>query len=195
MHFRIAVLLVVLFLPLVAYAGSGGEKTMRFGFMPEYTLYQINDPDGPTKQGANFSALSGIVIFDQGRDTRIFVHAATNYFKIPASTTNIGQSVKQTGIEVSYQKVLRVTRTIKPWLGVGLGYETEKYTNRYTLTPGGHLAQQFSDRSVESYPLVLTAAHQWKYDNDFDYGLHFQFAQPLTSDGARSLGVALYVVY
>lgn len=194
MRFRIALLLAILLLPSFAQAD---DKSMRFGLMPMYSRYEINDPIGPTRTGVDISTLSGVAIFDAGRDSRIFVNAFYADFNLTASTTNVGQTVKQTGVTASYQMMFRLTRNIKPWLGIGLGYESERYQNRYLTTPGGYLApgSPYPERDVVNYPVVLNASHEWQYNRNFDVGLHLQFEQPISSDGARALRLGIYVVY
>ena len=194
MRFRIAFLLAILLLPSFAHAD---DKSMRFGLMPMYSRYEINDPIGPTQAGSDLSTLSGVAIFDAGRDSRIFVNAFYADFNLTASTTNVGQTVKQTGVTASYQMMFRLTRSIKPWLGIGLGYESERYQNRYLTTPGGYLApgSPYPERDVVNYPVVLNASHEWQYNRNFDIGLHLQFEQPISSDGARALRLGIYVVY
>jgi outer membrane autotransporter protein len=194
MRFCLAALFALLLHPSFAPAA---DKTMRFGLMPIASRYEINDPLGSTKSGSDVTPLSGVVIFDAGRDSRVFVHAYSADFQVTASTTDIGQKVKQAGINASYQTMFRLTRSIKPWLGLGLGYASERYQQRYRVTSGGFLApgSPYESRSIENYTAVLNASHEWQYNRNYDIGLHLQYEQPISSGGASAARLGFYVVY
>lgn len=194
MHLCVAVLFSILLLPSFAHAA---DKSMRFGLMPIVSRYDINDPIGSTGAGSDVTPLSGVVIFDAGRDGRVFVHAYSADFQVTASTTDIGQKVKQNGLNASYQTMFRLTRSIKPWFGLGLGYSSERYQERHRITSGGFLApgSPYASRSVENITAVINASHEWQYNRNFDIGLHLQYEQPISGDGASAARLGFYVVY
>ncbi len=170
------------------------DDAMRFGISPSVSGFNLKDPDGPTASGSAFTPLSGLLIATAGRDARVLVHVQYDSFSVPASTTDIGEDVKRVGGDVSYQTLFRLSRAWKPWGGIGLGYTNEQYTTRYTLTPGGHLASQYSDRTVNSVAVVLNTSTEWRLNRDWSMGAHLQYEQPL-GGGASALRFALYFVY
>lgn len=193
MRFCVSVLLAILLMPSFAAAGD----SMRFGIMPIFSRVDISDPDGSTEPGIDASALSGVVIFDHGRDGRIIAHAFSTQFKVDASTTDVGQTVRQSGINVSYQSMYRFTRVIRPWFGLGLGYNSERYQNRHHITPGGFLApgSPYPSRSEEIAVVLANVSHEWQYDRDYDFGLHLQYERATSTEGAHVLRFGFYVVY
>ncbi len=187
-------------LPVLLLAACGvstaahADNAMRFGISPSVSAFQLKDPDGPTANGSAFTPLSGLLIASAGRDARVLVQVQYDDFSIPASTTDIGENVTRLGGDVSYQTLFRLSRAWKPWGGIGLGYAGERYTTRYTLTPGGHLATQYPDRTVGSVALVLNTSTEWRLNRDWWMGVQLQYEQPLGS-GASALRLGLYLVY
>ena len=167
---------------------------MRFGISPSVSAFHLKDPDGPTANGSAFTPLSGLLIASAGRDARVLVHVQYDDFSVPASTTDIGENVTRLGGDVSYQILFRLSRAWKPWGGIGLGYAGEHYTTRYTLTPGGHLASQYPDRSASSVALVVNTSTEWRLERDWSMGAQLQYEQAL-GNGASALRFGLYLVY
>ncbi len=187
----------LLFLIMVASAAQANDKSIRFGIMPIATYYTINDPLGPTQSKTEVTPLSAVAIFDSGRDARFFVHAFASQFTVDASPENIGQKVKIYGINGSYQTLFRMTRVIRPWIGLGLGYASESYQNRHNITAGGYLpaGQPFPDRHEDNYTALVNLSQEWQFNRNYDIGLHVQFEKPFTSGGAQALRLGIYLVY
>jgi outer membrane protein W len=173
---------------------ASADKGFRIGWMPSITSTSIEDPNGPVEDHTAAALLQAVGIFDMGRDVRIFANAVYDKYEVDASTTNIHYDVSRFGINATYQWNVRLTRSFKPWLGVGLGYSQDTFADRYTLTPGGFLAASYPDRTVDSFNLVLNSSIDWQISRDLDLGIHFQWEQP-TGDGARSARVGVYIAY
>jgi len=192
MIFRI---LIVCSMLLFAGSSYAANESFRFGFMPVYSMYYLHDPDGPTVAKGNITPVSAVGIYDWGRDARIFAHVYYADFTLPASSTNIGQNVKQYGFDGSYQIMWRLTRNFRPWFGLGLGFANETYTTRHTVVsgyvpPGG----SYPDRTVENFYGVLNASNQWRLSRFWDMGVHLQLEKP-TGDGARVIRAGIYFVF
>jgi len=185
---------ILLFLLSTYSVSTVADDAMRFGVSPSVSGFHLKDPDGPTASASAFTPLSGLLIATAGRDARVLVHVQYDKFSVAASTTDISENVTRLGGDVSYQTLFRLSRAWKPWGGIGLGYTNEQYTTRYTLTPGGHLATQYPDRSVSSVALVLNTSTEWRLNRDWSMGAQLQYEQPLGS-GASALRLGLYLVY
>jgi hypothetical protein len=139
--------------------------------------------------------LSLIAIFDFGRDDRIFANIRKDTLAVEGTTANIGQNYVGTGANISYQTMLRLGREFKPWVGLGMGYNSETYKDRYKLTPGGFNtcpSTCFSDRVVDNYVVVVNASNDWKLSREWNMGVHFQYEKPVASTGANSFRFGLY---
>ncbi len=179
---------------VAAPALSGENDQLRYGVQSSLNSYRIDDPAGTTAAGSGLS-LSGIALVEFGRDSRVMLNVNKDAYSLAASTTNIGQDVSSIGGGVSYQSLLRLTRTWKPWIGAGLGYTSTTYKNRYTFTsPSMQFKYLYADRSATDIALLLNANSEWHYNRDWDIGLQAQLAKSI-SDKSSTLRVGIYVVY
>ena len=114
-------------------------------------------------------------------------------YTLAASTANVGQEVSSFGGGVSYQSMLRIARTWKPWIGAGLGYTATTYKNRFIFTPGQNKIL-YADRKATDIAVLLNANSEWQFNRDWDIGLQAQLAKSI-SDKSSSFRVGIYVVY
>lgn len=174
---------------------AASSDAFRFGLMPTISIYNVNDPSGPTAPGNGFSYLSGVMLADAGRDSRVMAHLIYDKFSIAATTENIAQEVTRMSGSITYQSMLRLTRGWKPWLGAGIGQATETYKNRYRLTPGGFsvpLTEQ--ERNVNNVFLLVNTSTEWQVNKEWDMGVQLQYEQPI-GDGSTVFRVGIYAVY
>lgn len=188
---RVLTVAFLVFVPSLAFAGG---QTFRFGWLPSATYIDVREPAGEAENYNGVTYLSGVLLADVGRDSRIFAHAHYDSFDLSASTANIHQTVNRYGLALAYQINLRITRAWKPWVGVGLGYSQDKITDRYVLTPGGFSGASYPDRTEDSITAVGNFSSEWQLSRDWDMGLHFQWEEPL-GDGVRAVRLGLYIVY
>lgn len=189
------IFLVIIFFLISDAANASTQDTFRFGWMPVISIFNVVDPNGPTAQGNAYSGLSGIVIMDAGRDSRLIGHLVYDKFSITASTINIAQDVSRTGGSVSYQTNLRIARGWKPWVGAGLGEVSETYKNRYRLTPSGFsspLADQ--ERSVNNVFILVNTSTEWQVNKQWDMGVNLQYEHPI-GEGSQVFRVGIYAVF
>lgn len=176
----------------MASPALSAEDEFRFGAQTSLNSYRVDDPAGTTA-GGNGLSLSGIALVDIGRNDRLMLNINKDAYKLAASTTDIGQDVSSFGGGLSYQSMLRVTRTFKPWLGAGVGYSSITYKNRYKLTPGG-FSVPMANRDATDIALLLNANSEWQFNNNWDIGLQAQLAKSI-SDKSSTFRVGVYVVY
>lgn len=194
MHYRMFVLCLIL---LLGAGTTYANEDFRFGIMPTGSRYDVKDPDGSTSPENDLNPLSGVLIYNYGRDGRIFTHLYSASFSLKASPSDIGQDVTQVGLNATYQMMVRMARSFKPWIGLGLGYASEDYRNRHRITPEGHLApgSPYPSRKIDNYVGVLNASLEWQANRDWDVGAHLQVEEPISSDGARAFRLGVYFVY
>ena len=187
-------LLVIFILSFATSVFAADEKPFRFGVQTSLNSYKIDDPAGPTAGGSGLS-FSGIALLDVGRENRVMLNINRDAYSVAGSSVNVGQDVSSIGGGLSYQKMLRISRTWKPWIGAGLGYSSATYSNRYVFTtPAMQYKTLYGDRKTMETSLLLNANSEWEYSRDFDIGLQAQFSKAI-SDKSSTLRVGIYVVY
>lgn len=177
-----------------SFAIAAEDKTFRFGGQVAGASYNLKDPDGPTAPGSGYS-FGGIATIDMGRGGRLWISAARGSYTLKASVTEIGQDVASTEVGLSYQANYRISRSFKPWFGVGLGYASSKHTNRYTSASVGSPFGIFKpDRNQKSVVGLLNANSEWPVSADLDFGVQVQ-AAIAPSKGANVYGLGVYLLY
>ena len=184
--------LCFLVLGFIALPAQSAEDEFRFGAQTSLNSYRVDDPVGPTAAGNGLS-VSGIALIDVGRESRVMLNINRDTYTLDASTTNVGQDVSSAGGGLSYQSMLRVSRTWKPWIGVGLSYASTTYKNRFIFTPGQNKIL-YADRKATDIAVLLNANSEWQFNRDWDMGLQAQLAKSI-SDKSSSFRVGIYVVY
>jgi hypothetical protein len=183
------------FLIVIFSASVLAEDDLRYGLFPAVTSLDVNDPDGPAETASYVSVLSGIIVSDMRRDSRLLAHA---YYdkeqEIEGDQINIHQDVTRSGASMSYQINSRLTRSWKPWFGLGIGYNDESIINRYTVTAGGFLNQQYDDITHSSMTALFSASSEWRLGRDWDMGLHIQIEEPF-NEGVSVTRIGFYFVY
>ena len=189
---RTLIFLLVMLTTSVAHAAE--DKSFRFGGQVTGASYNLKDPDGPTAPGSGYS-FGGIATIDLGRGGRLWMSAARGSYTLKASVTEIGQDAATTEAGLSYQSNFRISRSFKPWFGVGIGYAASKYTNRYTSASVGSPFGIFKpDRSQKTVVGLLNANSEWPVSADLDMGIQVQ-AAIAPSKGANVFGLGVYLLY
>lgn len=187
------ILCFLLLCSVVSTAQASEKDQFRFGLQTSLNSYRIDDPDGATARGNGFS-ISGISLVEVGRASRLMIGVDKQAFNLGASTINVGQDVSSLGGGLSYQSMFPVSRTWKPWVGVGLGYTSTKYTNRFRLTPSGQFSTPLADRSSADLSWLLNTNTEWVLNRSWDIGLQAQLSSSF-SNKSSSIRVGLYAVY
>jgi hypothetical protein len=151
------------------------DNDWHIGWVGGISEPRIKDPDGPIQSRSEPLVEDLLVMYDLSRDTRILVQGTAQNYTLDASTTDIGQKVSRLGLIASYQLRLRLSDVFKPYFGAGLGYESESYKNRYTVTDTGFLQQQYSGRKENSASIAVNATTQWNFLFGTQAGFHLQY--------------------
>ena len=188
-------ILYILALSAVATSALADDnKQLRFGLQTSLNNYTIDDPVGKTAAATGVS-LSGIALYDVGRESRLMFNINKDSYSVAESNVNVGQDVSSIGGGLSYQTMLRVSRSWKPWIGAGLGYTSTSYTHRKIYTsPAMLFSTTYADRNTSDAELLLNANSEWSLDRSWDIGLQLQFAKAF-SNKSNSLRVGIYAVY
>lgn len=191
MFLLLATLIALAPLDSRAQQDEDGEE-LRYGAQASLNHYTIEDPDGPTAS-ASGASISAIVLMPTGRNRRVMFQLNRESFSLKGSTTHIAQDITSLSGGLSYQALFRVTRKWKPWVGIGAGYASIDYENRYTLTPGG-FSRSLPNRSSTDFSVLLNANTEWQFNKDWDLGVQVQLAKSIQDD-ASTLRIGVYAVY
>jgi hypothetical protein len=190
MRFLVSGFLLLCFAASPAFSAT--DDPLRYGVQTSMNSYHIDDPVGQTATGSGLS-LGGIALLDVGRDSRLMFNLNRDTYTLAGSSNTVGQNVSSLDGGLSYQKMLRVSRTWKPWVGAGLGYSSTTYRNRFTVTPGG-FSTLYADRTATAFAMLLNANSEWQLNRDWDMGLQAQLSKSI-SDKSGILSFGIYVVY
>lgn len=134
---------------------SNAEDDLGIGIGLGVFLFSPDDPSGDADVTLSVTPLSIYYTTELGRDTRIMSNFTYLTYDVDASTTSIGQEVTRVSLTAMYQSRFRVSRSFKPWLGLGLTFGTEEFENRFTIDKDGFLDQSFANRKESGVALEL----------------------------------------
>lgn len=175
-------------------APAHADRNWHIGWMGGIIQPTVSDPAGPTDSTSTTQWKDVVFMHDYSRDYRLLAMAKQHSYTLDASPTNIGQDVDHTGIGVTVQKNLRLTRSFKPWIGAGLGYASETYEPRYLVTPTGFLSVRYPDRKQTGVAVIANATAQWASLASTQTGVHLQYEHGM-GELSRLLSVSLFISY
>ena len=155
-------------------------------------ISSVNDLDSTALNVGNL--VSGVVIFESGRDSRVFVQAQYAKYEFPGTTLLIGELVKAYSISTIFQSKFRVSRNFKPYLGFGLGLKNEEHSNRYTTDTQGFLAQSFDDESIVNITVDANITDDIDLFKTIKTGWSLRYSQPV-SDGLKTIEAGIYILF
>lgn len=186
--------ILLLTLCLCATSAYSEEKSLRFGAQLSGNSYKLADPDGPTEKGKG-AAFGLFAAYDTGRNARYLFNVTRDSYDVNASVNNIGQDVTTTEGTLSYQAQWRLSRSIKPWFGAGLGYASSDFHNRYrSASAGSPFGVYLANRKSNDGLVVLNINNEFGLEQDFDIGIQAQVGK-LFSDNAYNVRLGVYVIY
>jgi len=170
-----------------AYAALGlPENTARLGYAMGTAYVSVDDPAGNTAKEWTLQPLTLIhtnwLIDDIRYWSEFFYYQAV----LDPAANKIGQNVEQSGLRVSLQKSLRLTRLWAPWFGVGIGISRVTYTTRHTMDSDGFLLAAWPDREQTSVTLLLNIVSEWPLARNWDIGAKLEQAIPVDGDIGES---------
>jgi hypothetical protein len=179
---------VLILLPTLSIAG-----TFEYGWMPVVGAYKSSLDKG-TEIITVANALSGLVIINSGRNSRVWVQGQYHSLDFNGSDTNIGQSV--TGYEVAtiYQTEFRLSRHFKPWLGIGASFSALDYKDRYLTDSQGFLAQVFNDTSKSGLAIDFNISTNTDWFDQYDSGFAIRLSVPV-NDVPEKLEAGFYIMF
>lgn len=123
------------------------QQTAKIGFGVGFANLSVKDPAGDTDSEWVFRPINLIYTNKAFDSFHYWTEAFYQEAVLSASTSEIGQEVKQLGIKASLQKNIATHGIGTSWLGAGLQLSYDSYENRHTIDNSGFLAQTYPDRS------------------------------------------------
>lgn len=175
---------------LISLSSFTIAEGLHYGVFVEGGSATINDPDGDT--GSKSLVTPGIEFgFDlSGRGKRItsgFKFISTEF---DAGVDEIGQEVSGYGLFAAYEHRLVLSKTFKPWFGIGAGVNSLTYETRFTVDEDGFLQDVFEDREATEAALLLHIDNQFSLGETLKLGVA-PFVEIPLSDGLQVFGVRL----
>lgn len=164
------------------------------GWMAAATRNQLASQDNAGGPVSDPAWLNFMLVSPRERDNRYVAQLYSTRFYTSASTRDVGATVNRSGVNLSYQWLLRLTRDWKPWVGVGAGYARETHNTRYTLRSDGYLGQTFPDLAPSGLVVLANASTEWSVADQVSVGLHLQLELPLAHTTTVT-GVGVYLLY
>jgi len=158
----------------IAFSASADDSPFRFGAHVGGGSYKASEQDGPSDRASGMAF--GIVgTYDFGPGSRVLANVSRSGYKTEASDVQVGQKASETEVSLSYQTRWRILRSVKPWVGVGMGYVKSGYKQRYRLaSPGSNFAVPLEDRNDKGALALVNL--NWELDSDSSWspGLQIQ---------------------
>jgi len=168
---------------------SFSSDEFNYGFYPSIGLYSVNDPEGKTEQKAVFQLIDVFAAYELYRDSRLYLEVALMDEKFEPSISEVGTKIKSTDFTVQYQWRYRVSKSFKPWLGIGGMFSNVKYTNRHLVDRNGYLAKEFEP--IEQKETALSVSMM--LENEIAFGsIIYGISYKASLDDGRS-GVSFNV--
>ncbi len=186
--------LIIFLIISSAITQVSAESSIRFGYMPRFINFAVNDPDGSTDTASEIQPLGGMIAYKLGRGSRIFSYISIYEFDLEYGFNKIGQTVESTAFGVYYQSEFKFGRTLKPWLGVGGTINIDEFTNRADTDSGGFLLNTYPDRDEIHSNLGLLASQEWKISDALSLGLNFEYLIPI-SETLEGFSINFSLIY
>lgn len=155
----------------VSMAQSLNAPAAQWGVgLSAYQLH-VQDPKGSVNSARGINGLNIYYRQVVRRDVAYVLEGSM--FETSASTGagKISQSVHVAGMRLHLERKLRLSRTLKPWLGAGLGVFQQTFTDRRLADSDGFYQQSYPDRQRDALVLSVSLAHQWPISKHMRSGL------------------------
>jgi len=143
-----------------AYAeaiGMSAIATPHIGYAAGVAYVNVDDPDGPTERAWIFRPFT-LVYTDKittGINYRYWAELYYQEASLDASTSNVGQFIKQYGIRFSMQRNIWKNNDWNSWFGAGLDMANSKYEDRHLVDSAGFLTTRFDDRQELEFGVLI----------------------------------------
>lgn len=156
-----ALLVGALFIPAghaVAEAiGMSVIATPHIGYAAGVAYVNVDDPDGSTDRVWIFQPFR-LIYTDKipgGMPYRYWAELYYQEVSLDASSTMIGQFIKQYGVRASMQRKMWQTEAWDSWFGAGLDIADTKYDDRHITDSDGFLISRFEDRKDVEFGVLI----------------------------------------
>lgn len=167
--------------------------TFEYGWMPVIGAYKSSlDTDTAVITAAN--ALSGLLIINSGRNSRVWIQGQYHSLTFDGNETEIGQEV--TGLEIAtiYQSQYRLSRNFKPWLGIGASFSALEFKNRFLTDSQGFLAQTFDDQTKSGLAIDFNFTANTDWFDKHDSGFAIRLSVPV-NDVLAKVEAGFYITF
>jgi len=178
---------------LLTFASLVHADTFEYGFLPVVGFYK-SSVDKDTEVLADVNVLSGLLIINSGRNSRIWTQAQYHSLDFDGSKSKIGERVKGFEIAMLYQSNFRVSRHFKPWLGVGISVATLKFKDRYIKDDQGFLDRRFDNKTKTGLAVDFNFTTETNWFDDYDTGFSFRLSVP-TNDVLAKAEAGFYITF
>ncbi len=179
--------------PVSAAAIGMPERSDRIGLGLGYARLTVEDPAGASAAEWVVRPLNVVYTQPASGPYRYWAEAFYQDAVLPASTTDIGQRVRQLGLRASFQRRLGVPTVGSSWLGAGVQLARERFENRHRLDGAGFLAQSYPQRS-EFIPALLLNYIVEAGLNGWDMAVKLEQSLP-AGDGSREFSLSVIVLF
>ncbi len=170
------------------------ESTIRIGYSPRIINLSVDDPDGNTNSSSEAQYLGAMVLYEMSRNKRLYSYLALYDFALDPGVDKTGQDVESTSFGFYYQSNFKLSRSFKPWLGVGGVVNVASFTNRLTVDSDGYIENTYSDRDDTAISLGLSASNEWKLNDSLSWGINVEYLYPL-GETLEGFTASLNIIY
>ena len=179
---------ILVLIPSLAIA-----DTFEYGWLPVVGAYK-SSLDIDTEVITVGNALSGLIIINSGRSSRVWIQGQYHSLDFDGNETEIGQEV--TGLEVSaiYQTQYRISRHFKPWFGIGTSFSALEFKDRFLTDSQGFLAQTFEDETKTGLAIDFNFTTETHWFDKHDSGFAVRLSVPV-NDVLAKVEAGFYITF
>lgn len=170
------------------------DKTIRYGLAIGALHMAADNPEGLNPDPQSVIPVNFIMTDWLPNGTRYWLDLLFTEAAYTASPNQIGQNVRYTSLRSLLQKNLKLTSTIRPWLGMGLEFSYTTYGARHTKASDGFLLEKFDDRSEFNIGVVFNLTTDWELKNHWFLGMKFEQLFNLENN-INARGASAYLLY
>lgn len=164
------------------------------GYGIGYDNLHVNAAIGNSTSATSTTPFHLFYMSRYARDARWYAEYSKSDFHFKGDVTNVGQNVSYTSLNAGWQTQFAVSRDFKPWLGLGLGGQSAKLSNRHTTLANGFLNQTFPDEEVSTLQWFVDASHDFALSEQTFLNTRIQYVSP-TSNGVGYYGITGVFMY
>jgi hypothetical protein len=167
--------------------------TFEYGWLPVVGAYK-SSLDTDTEVITVGNALSGLIIINSGRSSRVWIQGQYHSLDFDGNETEIGQEV--TGLEIAaiYQTQYRISRHFKPWFGIGTSFTALEFKDRFLTDSQGFLTQTFDDVTKTGLAIDFNFTTETDWFDKHDSGFAVRLSVPV-NDVLAKVEAGFYITF